>query len=266
MKMYSFIIRNFLPSIGALLLLVAPIALYAVFSIWQIDIFKGTLSEKTSAVLTGMLLFISLYLFVIYRNINKRNRYEEVLESCSKLTLPALHIVPLSISNDFKENLQYATYVLSLATHQVVSLSVLSSPKPRNGRISESEDVAAKQIFKFMTSGSHVEQDFNFRRIISLQDDDEIAFAHYLEEQKKANSTYKRGRFDFRIYDLQTTGNGEKLVRFPNFLVVDSKYVFITFRQYEAQSKGLFFVDQDVASCLSSYFEYLWQHHTKAYT
>ena len=261
MKIYFKIKNELLPSLWMILLIVLPLIVYIVFSFIDYDILGGELSRKTSVILIGLFLYIAIFLYFIYRRITNIDRYEIILENLKNLDIAEIQIYPVKISKNERENLQYAQYVMDLAKNELLSLSVLSSPRAKNGKITRKEDIAARDVFRKMEKGDKtLAIDFKFKRIISLQDNDEKLFSKYLKVQKNANRNFKKGHFDFRIYKLCPNKNNV-LIRFPNFIVADKKYVFITFRQYSAQSKGLFIISEEIGKILSSYFTYLWEEH-----
>ncbi len=262
--MYYWLRNSVLPSTGTILLMIAPLCVYLLCASFGVDIFGGELSKRTSLILVGMFTWITLFLFVIYKDINANNHYVKIFKHCSQIHVPNQTFIPIAVSQNDKENLQFAKYVMELAKEQILSLSILSSPKSTSSEIADSDDIA-KKIFERMHAGDKIANDFLFHRIISLQNQDEHLFAAYLMKKKNQNKDCEKGNFDFRIYTIPQEDKGCSMVRFPNFIVVDRKYVLLTLRQHAAQSKGVLFIHNNIATFFSSYFKFLWDEHCHSF-
>ncbi|MCK4644030.1 hypothetical protein KAU32_10410 [bacterium] len=250
-----------------ILFIVAPVVIYLIAISFKIDIFAGELSTKTSMIIISLVLYTTLFNYFLYRKLSNVDKYEEILEEQKKLNWIILSLKSVAISKSEKDNFKYAKYLLRIARKKILSLSVLSSPKANKNTITQKEDIANEIIEKMKDGNKQIAQDFKFKRIISLQNNEEILFADYLEEKKNENTTYSKGSFDFKIYNvsLLNNDNSEEGIQFPNFLVIDDEIVFITFRQYEKQSRGLLIISHEIAEILSSYFTYLWKEKCQDY-
>lgn len=262
-----FIQREVLPSFVSLAVLLLALAMYLVVSLLGLKIPGFDAGQVATTILISSLSSIALFLYFLYRHSLSSSKYESALKSIEGLDLPGLKIVPTSMTETGSDNLRVATYAMSLARRSIVSMSVLSAPVPKSGAITEAEDTVARDVFRSMERGDkRLGNDFVFKRIVSLQDADERLFSDYL--QARRSRVFTRGKFESKVYPIQTREQDPALVRFPNFIVVDSRYLFLTLRQAapgsgDPHSRGFFIVDEDIASAFASYFEYIWCNHCR---
>lgn len=256
-KWKLWITNTFIPNIGTLIFMVIPTILYIVVSIFGIDPFGGSLSGKAGATIVGLIFTITLYFYVIYKKVMQNKKYEEALEEINKINLKDGYITALSLSKKATENKDMATYIMELATSEILSFSVYSTPPlNKSGRITEKDDSVAASVFKNMKDGKKISDDFKFYRIISQQDNNEEIFFEYLNKRKEESLRFRKGIFDFKVYPIN--GENNIIVQMPNFIVVDSKYLFITLRQSDEKSRGVFIANKDLAESFALYFNYIW--------
>ena len=258
LKWKLWITNTFIPNIGTLIFMVTPTVLYIIVSVFNIDPFGGSLSEKAGAIIVGFVFTITLYFYVIYIKVMQNKKYEEALEEINKINLKDGYITALSLSKKAIENKDMATYIMELAKSEILSFSIYSTPPIRkSGIITEKDDSVAASVFNNMKNGKKISDDFKFYRIISQQDKNEEIFLSYLNKRKEESLRFHKGIFDFKVYPIN--GENNIIVQMPNFIVVDSKYLFITLRQSDEKSRGVFIANKELAESFALYFNYIWR-------
>jgi hypothetical protein len=257
-KPFSWLAGQMLPTILAFVLLFAGLAIYIISSLLNLSILGIDTKSLGGSILLGLLFIIAIVVFFVYVKLINVDKYENLIKTKGEIDTSKSIIIPVIITAEWRQNLEGAQKVMNLAKKELLSLSVLSSPAPRNDLITEEDDTAASVVYNKMTNKlSDIDDDFKFLRIISLQDKDESLFFNYLNQQM-SRSDWTKGSFYFRIYNIPKMKDINKTVRFPNIIVADSKYVFISLRQQDKKSRGIIINDSSIASMFASYFYYLW--------